>query len=117
MEPGVHGGLGDLISLLQLTPLFAYLEYMATGDTFLQTLDRIEPSQRVHTGSQSLLSFWGLPHLNQQGDPITYLVFPPLTWAALRFGPRGATAAFTAFSGFCHCWDRSGVFPHSPQAA
>jgi signal transduction histidine kinase len=29
------------------------------------------------------------------GRPVTFLVFPALIWAALRFGPRGATIAVT----------------------
>jgi signal transduction histidine kinase len=32
--------------------------------------------------------------------PLTYLVFPALIWAALRFGPRGATAAIAVTAGF-----------------
>jgi signal transduction histidine kinase len=31
--------------------------------------------------------------------PLTYMVFPPLIWAALRFGPRGATAAVAVTAG------------------
>ena len=33
-------------------------------------------------------------------NPLTYLVFPPLIWAALRFGQRGATAAIAVMVGF-----------------
>jgi signal transduction histidine kinase len=40
-------------------------------------------------------------------------VFPPLTWAALRFGPRGATAAFAVFSGFAIAGTVLGVSPFS----
>jgi signal transduction histidine kinase len=29
----------------------------------------------------------------RSSSPTTYIVFPPLIWSALRFGPRGATAA------------------------
>jgi PAS domain S-box-containing protein len=32
------------------------------------------------------------------GAPVAYLVFPPLVWAALRFGQRGATAASLGLS-------------------
>ncbi|HEX6742756.1 MAG TPA: MASE1 domain-containing protein [Solirubrobacteraceae bacterium] len=33
-------------------------------------------------------------------EPVAYLVFPTLTWAALRFGERGATLAVTLAVGF-----------------
>jgi signal transduction histidine kinase len=33
-------------------------------------------------------------------SPLTYLVFPMLAWAALRFGPRGATLAILVAVGF-----------------
>jgi len=32
--------------------------------------------------------------------PVSYIAFPALMWAALRFGPRGATAAFTISAAF-----------------
>lgn len=89
--------LGDGISLLQLTPL------LLTWSTWPQA--PLSYKRLIELGLLSvfilvvgLFVFLGLPHLYQKGDPITYLVFPPLTWAALRFGPRGATSAFTAFS-------------------
>ena len=34
------------------------------------------------------------------GSPLSYIVFPALIWAALRFGPRGATLAILIVSGF-----------------
>ena len=33
-------------------------------------------------------------------EPLLYLVFPPLIWAALRVGPRGATLAVAVAAGF-----------------
>jgi signal transduction histidine kinase len=36
--------------------------------------------------------------------PLTYVVFPILIWAALRFGPRGATLAVAVCTGFT-LWD------------
>jgi len=40
----------------------------------------------------------GLAMRNSQ--PLAYLVFPPLIWAALRLGPRGATLAVALAAGF-----------------
>jgi signal transduction histidine kinase len=36
----------------------------------------------------------------RRDHPLTYLVFPPLIWAALRFGQRGATAAIAVMVSF-----------------
>jgi signal transduction histidine kinase len=36
----------------------------------------------------------------RRGHPLTYLVFPTLIWAALRFGQRGATSAIAVLVGF-----------------
>jgi signal transduction histidine kinase len=37
--------------------------------------------------------FSGIFSFEEKNLPLTYLVFPPLIWAGLRFGPRGAAAA------------------------
>ncbi|TMA10097.1 MAG: GAF domain-containing protein [Deltaproteobacteria bacterium] len=43
--------------------------------------------------------FGGILTFEEKNLPLTYLVFPPLLWAGLRFGPRGAaTATFTISS-------------------
>jgi signal transduction histidine kinase len=36
----------------------------------------------------------------QAGRPLSYLAFPALTWAAVRFGPRGATLAIVIGAAF-----------------
>ena len=41
-----------------------------------------------------------LPNRLEVGRPVSYLAFPALIWAALRFGPRGASVAITISSGF-----------------
>lgn len=45
-----------------------------------------------------LAVFGGLFPTAQNGYPLTYMIFPPLIWAALRFGPRGAVSATSAMS-------------------
>lgn len=50
-----------------------------------------------------LVVFWGLFSTEHKDLALTYLVFPPLIWAALRFGQRGAATATFAMS-FLAIW-------------
>jgi integral membrane sensor domain MASE1 len=78
-----------MISLLLLTPLL--LIWSAGPQTRASRKRLMELSLlSLFVLGVGLFVFLGLPHPDQKGYPITYLVFPPLTWAALRFGPRGA---------------------------
>ena len=53
-------------------------------------------SERVIEASLMLVAVAVLSALALQShSPLTYLVFPALIWAALRFGPQGATLAVT----------------------
>src|SRR5262249_17302020 len=104
--------LGDMVSLLQLTSLLLTWSMWPQATPSSKRL--IELSfLSVCILVVGLFVFLGLPHLNQKGGPITYLVFPPLIWAALRFGPRGATAAVTAFSSFAIVEAVLGISPFS----
>jgi signal transduction histidine kinase len=48
-----------------------------------------------------LVAICGLSALAMRSSqPLTYLVFPPLIWAALRLGRRGATLAVSVAAGF-----------------
>ena len=48
--------------------------------------------------------------------PLTYLVFPTLIWAALRFGARGATVAIAATAGFTLWYTTRSVGPFAYQS-
>ncbi|MFL5826627.1 MAG: MASE1 domain-containing protein, partial [Thermoleophilaceae bacterium] len=56
---------------------------------------------RLLEGTLVLLAVGGLSELALRTDqPLSYLVFPALIWAALRFGRRGATLAIAVAAGF-----------------
>jgi signal transduction histidine kinase len=58
-------------------------------------------SGRVLEGSILLLAIMVLTELALRSDrPLSYIVFPAFTWAALRFGTRGATFAVAFAAGY-----------------
>jgi len=58
-------------------------------------------SGRVLEATLTLAAVAGLSELALRSHrPLTYLVFPALIWAALRFGQRGATLAVAVAAGF-----------------
>ena len=89
--------IGDMISILILTPFFL------TWSTWSPT--KISIKRMAEIGILTifvlvvgLIAFLGLLHTDQRSYTLTYLVFPPLIWAALRFGPRGTLTAIVALS-------------------
>jgi signal transduction histidine kinase len=77
--------VGDAMGALLVAPTL--LTWMAPTDE----LEKRSPWEAVAlTACLSAAAAFGLtqPHATRP-----YLIFPPVIWAALRFGPRGATAA------------------------
>jgi signal transduction histidine kinase len=78
---------GDAISILILTPLFL------VWSTF--SARKVLPRQIIEAvlffffcGLVSLIVFRGLFGLSENGGQLTYFLFLPLIWSALRFGQR-----------------------------
>jgi signal transduction histidine kinase len=66
-----------------------------------QPLNLSWPPRRIAEGALMLISVVLLSELALRSDrPLSYIVFPALIWAALRFGPRGATLAVAVTAGF-----------------
>ncbi len=78
--------LGDFVGALVVVPL-ALAWY---GQPF----DRRWPPARIAEAGVLLVVVATLSEIaSRSHSPIVYVVFPALIWAALRFGPRGATLA------------------------
>jgi signal transduction histidine kinase len=84
--------LGDFAGALIVVPL---------AIAWYRPLERDWPRRRALEG---ILVFAGIAALSELAmrshRPLSYLVFPGLIWAALRFGQRGATLAILIASGF-----------------
>jgi signal transduction histidine kinase len=85
--------IGDMISLLLLTPLLLTWSTWPQAKASRKRLMELSCLSMFVLGI-GLFVFLGQTHL----DSVTYLVFPPLIWAALRFGPRGATIVLAVLS-------------------
>src|SRR5256885_1919544 len=89
--------IGDMISILIVTPLLLTWSKWPHAKVSGKRLVEIG-ILTVFVLAVGLIVFLGLLHTDQRNYPLTYLVFPPLIWAALRFGPRGALSAIFALS-------------------
>jgi signal transduction histidine kinase len=84
--------LGDFTGALIVVPL-ALAWWRASSPAWVRG--------RVPEGTLLLVTVAALSQLGlNTRSPLNYLVFPGLIWAALRFGPRGATLAITIVAGF-----------------
>jgi signal transduction histidine kinase/integral membrane sensor domain MASE1 len=63
------------------------------------------------------LVFSGILSFEQRDLPLSYLAFPPLIWAALRFGPRGAATASFVMSAIAIAGTLAGFGPFATGTA
>jgi signal transduction histidine kinase len=89
--------IGDMISILILTPFFLTWSTWSPAKISIQRMAEIGIFA-VFVLAVGLITFFSLLHTDQRTYALTYLVFPPLIWAALRFGPRGTLTAILALS-------------------
>lgn len=89
--------LGDMISILIVTPLLLTWSHWPRDSLSIKRLAEIGVLT-ICVLVVGLIVFLGFLQLCHKSFPITYLVFPPLIWASLRFGPRGTLAAIFTLS-------------------
>src|SRR2546425_5245863 len=83
--------LGDASGALIFAPVLLTWSGLEVRTLAWRPLERIALLAAVI--STGLLLFGGLQDISLQNDPLAFLCFPVLIWAAYRFGPREATAA------------------------
>lgn len=88
--------VGDAISILVLTPFF--LIWRTIPHIKLRPLRVLETVLLCISIIISGIFVFGGFGIATKDYSITYLIFPPLIWASLRFGQRGAVSATCALS-------------------
>ncbi len=84
--------LGDFVGALVVVPLVL---------AWYGPLDRRWPTWRIVEAGALLVAVVALSEISSRSHrPVVYVVFPALIWAAIRFGPRGATLAIAIAVGF-----------------
>lgn len=104
--------IGDMISILIVTPLLLVWSTWPAGNVSGKRLAEMGILAILVVGV-GLLVFLGELHPDQRVYPLSYLVFPPLIWASLRFGPRGALLATLTFSVIAVVGTMRGLSPFS----
>lgn len=104
--------IGDMISILILTPFLLIWSTWPRGKVSVRRMAEIG-ILTVFVLAVGLIVFLGLLHPDQRSYSLTYLVFPPLIWAALRFSTRGVLCAILALSTFAIVGTRQGLSPFS----
>jgi signal transduction histidine kinase len=104
--------LGDIVSLVLVTPL------LLTWSTWPRAIPSRKRLAELSLISVSvvvvgLFVFLGLLRPTHWEYPVNHLIFPLLIWAALRFGPRGATAVTVTFAALAILGTIRGVSPFS----
>ncbi len=105
--------IGDMISILILTPLLLTWSTWPHAKVSGKRLAEIG-ILTVFVLAVGLIVFLGPLYTGQRNYSLTYLVFPSLILAALRFGPRGAISAICAFSILAIVGTIQGVASFSP---
>jgi PAS domain S-box-containing protein len=82
--------LGDAMGALVVAPLLFVWSAPGRSAWSWRWLTEVV-ALLMASGALSLVVFGNIPHLTLSNLP--YLVFPPLIWAAVRLGPRGAITA------------------------
>lgn len=89
--------VGDFISIILLTPLFISWTRLPAVKRPLYAFGEIVVFS-FFTVLAGMYAFFGLFNQGRETIAATYIIYPPLIYAALRFGQRGATTALAAFA-------------------
>jgi signal transduction histidine kinase len=89
--------IGDVMSILIVTPFLLIWSTWPREKVSAQRMGEIA-ILTLFVLAVGLVIFLKPFQIDQRSSSLTYLVFLPLIWAALRFGPRGAISAIFALS-------------------
>ncbi|MBI3323312.1 MAG: MASE1 domain-containing protein [Candidatus Omnitrophica bacterium] len=108
--------VGDMLGALVVAPLLLVL--FSGGPARPRHSGRLAEGflLALSLGWTNWLVFWKFSAVEINNVPISYLVFVPLIWAALRFGPRGGVLATCVTSALAIGGTARGLGPFAREA-